>query len=245
MRTQLNWYLSSLGGGEDSTPIPIGDGTHIGVYRQNDGSYKISAEIGNEMVHFGLEDISVSRMREGGAPVQLIRDGNEIKIENFDNTNTVVIKKPGRHTELSKGDQRTVSYDCAVKIGHNTELLLTSKSEKIDPEIKGDMVEKSGEKISVSAYVQVLCRHFRQTSLRATNKESDVSVGDVESCVRDLRNVVSDYSIDATGYDGIYQRLEDQIDQLELQNDNEFLSNDRVPRCKKLADDIEKLYSRS
>lgn len=244
MNPKYNWYLSSMGSDEKITPIPLNDGTHIGVYRQDDRLCNVAATVGDETVSLGVKDISVSGMREDGAPIRLSRDGNKIEIKNIDNKESIEIKSPGKRLEVGTGEQRSVSGDCAVKVGYSTELLLTSEIERDTPENKST-VEKSGEKISVSAYVQVLCRHFRQTSQRATDDTSDVSVGDVESCVRDIRNVVSDNPIDATGYEEVYERLDKQLNQLDLQNDGGDLTHDRVPRCKKLADDIEKLYSRN
>lgn len=235
MKPQLNWYLSAIGEGDTITPISVDNGANIGVYRRDDGTDNVAIQVDEETFDIGVRDRSVSRMRETGPPVRVGQDGSGVEIENADNADSVVINAPGKHLELVEGQRASVSRDCSVEVGYNTELLLTSEVDHSEDKEDEVTIEGGGE-ISVPAYVRLLCRHLRQTSRE--------SVTEARSNAKELRNVVEDHPVDLAGYERALQRLESNVQQLESMK-ADTLTDDRVTKLNELATDIGRLYLRS
>jgi hypothetical protein len=237
MQHTLNWYFSAVSDGETITPFSITNDAGIGVYRQDDGSNEVSVTVGDETHRLGIRDASVSRMRDDGAPVRISRDEDAVEIWNFDNVGDITVSAPGKYIELGKGDRTSISNDCMIEVGYNTELLLTSEIEQAETESKKTSVLKEDGEITVNAYVGLHCHHFEL--------KSQESVSEALQCGRGLHRVLKDYPVDATGYDELRNRLGRLIEQLEVEDPNDELSEERISRHKEIAGEIEQLYSRS
>ena len=135
----MRGYLSPL-----SSEGRISLDSRTEIYRDPEQSRAVVAEQKGEKVELGVSDVTVSRKKNGKAPVVLDPKDNFIEVHNNGNSNGVVILSSSGKQKVKEGFVETVQTDTELKIGYNTTLSVivetVSEVTKIGA-VEGDFVE--------------------------------------------------------------------------------------------------------
>lgn len=129
------------------------------IYRDPEHSRAVVAEQKGEKVRLGVSDVTVSRKKNGTAPVVLDPKDNFIEVHNNGNSNGVVIESSSGKQKVREGFVETVQTDTDLKIGYNTILCVivetVSEVTNIEHAGEGDVVagDKKVENVDKSTEV--------------------------------------------------------------------------------------------
>lgn len=131
-------YLSPLASPE-KREIVITE-SPVEVYRRDDDSHEVVAETSDQIVELGIRDASVSRKRDGPAPVVFEpSESGGVTLYNNGTTNPITVTHDVgvEPTTVQTGEAETFADTCTVEIGYNTKLKLKFGHDTIDIEESG------------------------------------------------------------------------------------------------------------
>lgn len=218
-------YVSAVG--DDAVElIEVDD--ELGVFRREADDHVLVAPDDDDPVDLGFDDISVSRMREDGAPVRLGVDDDALWVHNVDNASTVYVEQLTTRRELDRGERTTVTDDCVVEPGRHTALRVSLES------VAAGAAEDAGG-IPVPALVSALCDGFR-TASRDSRSEA-LAYGNR------LLGTVREYPVDDHDYDDAVETLKARVDQLDI-GEGETINDERRRNNRQIAERIDAVYDR-
>jgi hypothetical protein len=186
----MKGYLTPEQGGAGAVPIE----SQAEVYRDPDSGQEVTVATDGSESSLGVADVTVSRKKNGTAPVVLKPESECIEVRNRGNTNGVVVRTDGDHKELQEGFSARLRRDAVLQIGHQTKLRLTIEREAREEYVIGGDVDADGD---------VVMGEQRNVDQRTTvedvvAKEIEVD-GDSPAEVRDT--VANDMRVGANGDD--------------------------------------------
>ncbi len=149
----MKGYLSVASG--DGGKLPI-DG-RIELYRDSGDGTTIIAETPSDIIDLGIGDVTVSRKKEGLAPVVVVPQDQTIEIRNQANSNGVTVESQGTTHDVPQGHLQTVSNDATITIGYQTSFHLETVSEaRVENNVvhRGDGDVVMGDSIDRSTTVE-------------------------------------------------------------------------------------------
>jgi hypothetical protein len=121
----MRGYLSAADG--DGGRIPLD--SHAELYRKPDESNRVVVETSGTVRPLGVADATVSRKKNGRAPVSLAPKSEFVEIRNDGNTNGVTVTTGGEEFDVEEGFVETVARDATITVGYRTTLTLTVERE--------------------------------------------------------------------------------------------------------------------
>ena len=121
----MRGYLSAADA--DGGRIPLDSRAEL--YRQPDRNNRVVVETGGTVRPLGVADATVSRKKNGRAPVSLAPKSEFVEIRNDGNTNGVTVSTGGEEFDVEEGFVETVARDATVTVGYRTTLTLTVERE--------------------------------------------------------------------------------------------------------------------
>jgi len=225
-------YVSAVGDDADVEVIEVDD--ELGVFRREDADHRVFVRpAGGDDVDLGVRDVSVSRMREDGAPVRLGVDDDRLWVRNVDNASPVFVDRLTERRTLDRGERTTVADDCVVQPGRHAALRISLEAADDDAVTAAGGADADG--IPVPALVSALCDGFR-TASRDSRSEA-LAYG------QRLLGTVREYPVDDHEYDDAVETLQARIDQLE-RSDREEIDEGRRRRNRRIAERIDAVYDR-
>jgi len=103
--------------------VPIESRTE--VYRDPNGTQQVLAATTEQTHELGVSDPTVSRRKNGQAPIEIVARDDCLEIRNERNTNGVTVRTKGDEVQLEKGYVERIRRDASVEIGYQTELRVT------------------------------------------------------------------------------------------------------------------------
>lgn len=123
----MRGYLSAANGEKDGRRIPLDSPTEL--YREPEEHNRVVAESEGRVRPLGVADATVSRKKDGRAPVRLTPRSEFVEIRNDGNTNGVTVSTGGDEFEVEEGFVETVARDATISLGYRTTLRLTVERE--------------------------------------------------------------------------------------------------------------------
>jgi hypothetical protein len=121
----MRGYLSAEDA--DGGRIPLGSRTEL--YRKPDENNRVVVESEGKVRPLGVADATVSRKKNGHAPVTFTPRSEFVEIRNEGNTNGVTVTTGGDEFEVEEGFVETVTRDATINVGYRTTLRLTVERE--------------------------------------------------------------------------------------------------------------------
>jgi hypothetical protein len=121
----MRGYLSVADG--DGGRIPLGSPTEL--YRIPDENNRVVVESEGSVTPLGVADATVSRKKQGRAPVSFTPRSEFVEIRNDGNTNGVTVTTGGDEFDVEEGFVETVTRDATISIGYRTTVRLTVERE--------------------------------------------------------------------------------------------------------------------
>jgi|GEM_PF-6350262 len=131
----MRGYLSPVG--QDSE-IPVEDVTE--VYRDPGDTQDVLVEFDGRTVSLGVADPTVSRKKDGQAPVRIVPQSEALELQNRGNTNGIAVNPSGRDVEIEEGYSRRIQDTTVFQIGYQTRLKLTVEREERFGHVEGDVM---------------------------------------------------------------------------------------------------------
>lgn len=198
----MRGYLSVRGGDER---IPLEQRTEI--YRDPDDGEQILVETETSSVSLGLADVTVSRKRDGKAPIVIEPRADCIEVRNEGNTNGLTIVASEKNVDVGTGYLKRIRRDARLEIGYHTVLTLEVEREaREEYVIEGD----------VAASGDVVMGDATEIDRSTTVEDSVVNRSDIggEGGAEVTDSVVNRSNVggegDAEGKDNRRARAEDQ-----------------------------------
>ncbi|MFB6151290.1 MAG: hypothetical protein ABEJ40_05735 [Haloarculaceae archaeon] len=116
----MRGYLSVVG--TESAEVPVESETE--VYRDPGDTQEVLAAQGDEIYRLGVADATVSRKKNGTAPVVLNARDDCLEVRNRNNTNGVIVRTNRDETDIGEGHVERVRRDATIEIGYQTTLKL-------------------------------------------------------------------------------------------------------------------------
>ncbi|MFC7173786.1 hypothetical protein ACFQL0_11370 [Haloplanus litoreus] len=111
----------------DGGRIPLE--SYAELYRKPDENNRIVVETSGTVRPLGVADATVSRKKNGQAPVSLAPKSEFVEIRNDGNTNGVTVTTGGEEFDVEQGFVETVARDATISVGYRTTLTLTVERE--------------------------------------------------------------------------------------------------------------------
>lgn len=220
----MKGFVSPVLEESEADPVQIGDS--LGVYRQDDDEGHVYLRTADGDIDLGFHDISVSRLRPDGAPIQFFQEDDEVFVRNVDNTSGVEVNYLRSTDVLEKGDYAKVRGDCVVEPGIHTELLVTLEADG-----------EAGDSIPPTVVVKSRCKTL-EISARSSDHEA-IMHGEY------LLDALKKYPLDADQYKTIVSDLESELENLEdtetLREDGSLKQN-RRQKIERLTNRIVDVY---
>ncbi|UTF54828.1 zinc ribbon domain-containing protein [Natronosalvus rutilus] len=94
------------------------------IYRDSGETQQILAETPDRVVSLGIEDATVSRKKQGVAPLVLTPEADHISVTNNGNANGVTVVDANGTSDIADGHMATLRSDATLEIGFRTTLRL-------------------------------------------------------------------------------------------------------------------------
>lgn len=151
----MRGYLSVPG--SDSGRISVD--SRIEIYRDAEREQEIIARTSEGECELGVRDVTVSRSKDGTAPVIVEPRQSYIEIKNKCNSNGVTVVCDGDSTELEQGLTTTIDDTAQITIGYQTEFRLRVEKEaktevNVGGDVAGDVV--AGDQTNVDESTRVV-----------------------------------------------------------------------------------------
>lgn len=121
--------------------------TRTEIYRDPENSQYITIETSEQKMTVDIADVTVSRKKNGKAPVVITPESECIEVRNEGNSNGIHVQTEGDQKEIGEGFSARIRRDAVLQIGYQTKLRLTVNREAreeyvIDGDVKanGDVV---------------------------------------------------------------------------------------------------------
>jgi hypothetical protein len=198
-------YVSPIGAGDDDVKR-IAVEERVGIYR--DGR-KIVAGVGSNTVDLGISDVTVSREKDAGAPVQLEPRNGAVAITNAGNTNGLTVDTGVERISIEEGSTREFIQDCTLEVGFNAEFQLSIEAddertlsvdelqEKLDIEQERGVIEG----VDPAAYVGSVASNLRREAEREATNE----------CLK-FANELVDFVEQRPLEDDVHEDIQDELD---------------------------------
>ncbi|MDB2245239.1 hypothetical protein PM076_14870 [Halorubrum ezzemoulense] len=190
----MKGFVSPVLEESEADPVQIGDS--LGVYRQDDDEGHVHLRTADGDIDLGFHDISVSRLRPDGAPIQFFQEDDEVFVRNVDNASDVEVNYLRSTDVLEKGDYAKIRGDCIVEPGIHTDLLVTLEST---------------DDGSIPVLIKSRCRTL-EISARSSDHET-IMHGE------SLLNTLEKHPIDVEQYDELVGDLRHELDSLRSSED--------------------------
>jgi cell fate (sporulation/competence/biofilm development) regulator YmcA (YheA/YmcA/DUF963 family) len=242
-------YLSPIGGEtDDLRRIVVKD--QVGVYRDERDVY---ASVEGRTVDLGISDPTVSRMKNGAAPVQFELTDSGVVVRNAGNTNGVTVITGISETSVAPGTEETLSQDGTIKLGFNTELQLSIEEEEArsDTLSLSELQRRLGIEenrgvisgVDPAAHVQSVATNLRREASREATNE----------CLKfanELADFVEQRPVDDDAYEDVQATLETITDGLERKVTTDSLKGSGLDeewqgRIERVTHRVENMYARA
>lgn len=137
----MKGYLTPEQGGTGAVPIE----SRTEVYRDPESGQEVTVATNGSESRLGVADVTVSRKKDGTAPVVLKPESECIEVRNRGNSNGVVVRTEGDQQEIEEGFSARLRRDAVLKIGHQTRLRLTVEREAREEYVIGGDVDADGD----------------------------------------------------------------------------------------------------
>lgn len=212
--------------------IPVDD-SPVGVYRLDDGSHEVVAEVDGRTQSLGVRDVGVSRKKGDVAPVELRPAPGGLKVENKNSTNPIVVETSPTDHELAKDEYIEITDDCTIKLG--IEVQIRANVRGATDEVDDTMdVEDTPDGPEMEAYLDALTENI---TLRVQNDE----VADCRNKLQELHDTIVEKPVDAEPYDEIEGQVGETMEKLEAKINDQLRSK---TIGEQLEDEIDHLTSR-
>lgn len=242
----MRGYLSVTGAKTGRIPVD----SEVEIFRDPEDSYAILARTPAGTNELGVSDVTVSRLKNGTAPIIIDPRQSCIEIKNQQNKNGVTVSCDGDVTELDEGYIVTVDDTATIDIGHQTELRLTVEREakqefNVDGNV-GEFVAGNQQNIDNSTNLEDVVTnrsHIGATSDGPGNETvaSDSTAGDtgpteVEDSIVQGSDIggethVDDSVVKDSDIGGASEHAESTDTQDHCQTHNIVYSGDECPKC--------------
>ena len=205
----------------------------IGIFRLDDGTHNVVAEADGRRIYLDLQDATVSRKKNGEAPVQLTPTSTGIDVENQTNRNPITINRDHSEELLEQGEIATITDDCVIELGFNVEI---SAKVRLDTDIQDDAIE-------LEEYVRKVGDLTRQCAAN----------DDVNACWKHLQTLydtITERPVDDTAYEEIDDDLEELLSRTESRIKNSMLSAEELDQefradIESITERVESIYARN
>jgi len=229
-------YLTPIQEAENTDTIqriPVDHGP-VGVYRLDDGTHEVVAEINGRTRRLGVRDAGVSRKNDDGvAPVVLKPTSAGLTVINRDSTNPIVVETSPTDHKLAKHEDIEITDDCTIQLGIGVRIRANVRGTTDETDDAMD-VEDTPNGPEMEAYLDTLTENI---ILQVNNDD----VADCRNKLQELHDTIVEKPVDAEPYDEIEEQLEQTMTKLESK------INDKI-RTKtigeELQDEINHLTSR-
>lgn len=212
--------------------IPVDD-SPVGVYRLDDGSHEVVAEVDGRTQSLGVRDVGVSRKKGDVAPVELRPAPGGLKVENKNSTNPIVVETSPTDHELAKNEYIEITNDCTIQLGIGVQIRANVRGATDEADDTMD-VEDTPDGPEMEAYLDALTENI---TLRVQNDE----VVDCRKKLQELHDTIVEKPVDAEPYDEIERQVGETMEKLEAKINDQLRSK---TIGEQLADEIDHLTSR-
>jgi len=212
--------------------IPVDD-SPVGVYRLDDGSHEVVAEVDGRTQSLGVRDVGVSRKKGDVAPVELRPAPGGLKVENKNSTNPIVVETSPTDHELAKDEYIEITDDCTIKLGIEVQIRANVRGATDEADDTMD-VKDTPDGPEMEAYLDALTENI---TLRVQNDE----VVDCRKKLQELHDTIVEKPVDAEPYDEIEGQVGATMEKLEAKINDQLRSK---TIGEQLADEIDHLTSR-
>jgi hypothetical protein len=212
--------------------IPVDD-SPVGVYRLDDGSHEVVAEVDGRTQSLGVRDVGVSRKKGDVAPVELRPAPAGLKVENKNSTNPIVVETSPTDHELAKDEYIEITDDCTIKLGIEVQIRANVRGATDEADDTMD-VEDTPDGPEMEAYLDALTENI---TLRVQNDE----VADCRNKLQELHDTIVEKPVDAEPYDEIEGQVGETMEKLEAKINDQLRSK---TIGEQLEDEIDHLTSR-
>jgi len=244
-------YLSPIGGEtEDLRRIVIEDS--IGVYR--DGT-DVVATVEDRTLDLGLSDPTVSRMKDGLAPIQFHLRGRQVVIRNAGNTNRLTVDTGVRSMSVEDGSSCEVMHDCTIKAGFNTELQLSIERERVGKRRGTLSLQELQEKLGIEENRGVISGVNPAAHVKAvnTNLRREAQQGATNECLKfanELADFLEQRPVEDDAYDDLRSDLDKITDGLERKVTRDSLKGSGLDEewqdlIERVSHRVEKMYAQA
>jgi hypothetical protein len=197
----MRGYISPVDGDRQVTVE-----SRVELYRTAD-AHRVVADHGTREVSLGVADVTVSRKKDGTAPVVIEARSEFVEVRNQGNKNgiTVISEVDETSTDVEVGCVERVKRDAAIEVGYQTRLRLVVERERknvIKNQGDGDVV--MGDQTNVDQSTRVEDAVMKDSNVGSEAVPGDDPSGgrnvDAKTTVEDA--VVSDSSIGAGSSSG-------------------------------------------
>ncbi len=229
--------------GDEVQFVPIE--TKMGIYRDPDHGHEVFLETPEGHQELGFRDPTISSRRSHGPPIMINSTETKLLVHNVDNSNPITVRSLQYELELNRGEQESITDDCIIELGYSTEVLLTVEQTDPDSEmIDASDIEGAGGNITVTAYVSLLCDHFRRAAQE--------SKSETQRRAQQLLDTITGHPAEVQGFEDAKTALENELSEMErmqrgaeITPDDQFASEERVKRYEHLAYRFEDIYQRN
>jgi len=212
--------------------IPVDD-SPVGVYRVDDGSHEVVAEVDGRTRQLGVRDVGVSRKKNGVAPVELTPVSAGLRVENKNSTNPIVVETSPTDHELAKNEYIEITDDCTIQLGIGVRIRANVRGTTDKADDTMDVTE-TPDGPEMEAYLDALTENI---TLRVKNDE----VVDCRNKLQELHDTIVEKPVDAEPYDEIAEQVGETMEKLDAKI-NDQLRTKTIGE--QLEDEIDHLTSR-
>jgi len=212
--------------------IPVDD-SPVGVYRLDDGSHEVVAEVDGRTQSLGVRDVGVSRKKGDVAPVELRPAPGGLKVENKNSTNPIVVETSPTDHELAKDEYIEITDDCTIKLGIEVQIRANVRGATDEADDTMD-VKDTPDGPEMEAYLDALTENITRTV------END-EVVDCRKKLQELHDTIVEKPVDVEPYDEIEGQVGETMEKLESKINDRLRSKNIGEQ---LTDEIDTLTSR-
>jgi hypothetical protein len=227
---------------EDVRRVVIDD--PVGIYRSG---YDVKVETGGQTIDLDVQDSAVSRKRDHGPPVVIVREGGSVTVRNVDSTNRVLVDDGRREHRVEKGESRRVTSDSRLTLGTNTEIQVSFERSNTlsQSELEDELgLEQEGALMSgvdPALYAQSLADNLL--------KACDESANECLQYANELQAFLIETPVDDGRHGDVSEDVERIVDRLQTKVETESLRGSGIDeqwreRIERTVHKVERLYAR-
>ena len=203
------------------------DDSPVGIYRLDDGSHEVVADVDGRTQRLGVRDAGVSRKKSDVAPVELRPVSTGVQVENRNSKNPIIVKTPLTDHELAKGEDIKIADDCTINLGIGVQIRANVRADS-----GGN--EPTDGTVNIEAHIDSLTENI---VLYANGDE----IADCRNKLQELHDTIVETPVDDTAYDEIKEQVDHTTTKLESKINDQLRSKTIGDE---LYDEIDRLTSR-